>query len=105
MNTINTAQHTPGPWFVHNHSRPFAIYAGPKGHDDSVARPDAILGHVFKSHVNGHQGQQIANAHLIAAAPELLDALELALHSLECGLDSPCIPVVRAAIAKAKGNA
>jgi hypothetical protein len=49
-----------------------------------------------------------ANAHLIAAAPELLAALEMAMESLDA-VDVPqewdCRSKVREAIAKARGGA
>lgn len=47
-----------------------------------------------------------ANARLIAAAPELLDALKDALCALECcGKDYPAASKARSAIAKATGAA
>ena len=46
-----------------------------------------------------------ANACLIAAAPELLEALEEAVCALEvCGKDYRATEIARAAIAKAKGE-
>jgi hypothetical protein len=52
------------------------------------------------------EGRQIAlaNARLIAAAPDLLDALKDALCALECcGKDYPAASKAQAAIAKATG--
>lgn len=62
-------------------------------------------GYVARSHNN-----MIADARLIAAAPELLAALHDCLAFLEndCPLDLPCAPEIRAAraaIAKATGDA
>lgn len=59
---MKTANHTPGPWAVSKIGNPYdqhAIYAEPSGENVSVTV----------------QGK--ANADLIAAAPELLAALEL----------------------------
>lgn len=47
-----------------------------------------------------HKPPQAANAHLIAAAPELLEALEFMLAS-DC---DKAITMAKAAIAKARGN-
>jgi len=110
MNTQNTlpsslpAQHTPGPW-------------------------TATEGGVFSQHLNGHGNFYVAalpfhseeptpsdkaNLALIAAAPELLAALERILSVSRAGLDSGGNVHValnlakgeaRAAIAKAKGGA
>ena len=61
---MSTAQHTPGPW--HIGKRTFAPYIyGPKG--EEVAGPSGFT--------SGHEETQ-ANARLIAAAPDLLAALE-----------------------------
>lgn len=50
-------------------------------------------------------GQEEANARLIAAAPELLEALEEAVCALEvCGKDYRATEIARSAIAKAKGE-
>lgn len=70
----NKIGHTPGPWRAHLNAPTAAI----EGHlikvDDDIACPVASLwvggGTIGKP-------RQIANAHLIAAAPELLEALQL----------------------------
>lgn len=65
--------YTPGPWAACLARKPYAV--GPAGSD-----PDSIcglsLGHVFRAHVRGHENEQLANARLIAAAPELHAALQ-----------------------------
>ena len=60
-----TAQHTPGPWHVNGER---SIWAK----NDRVAKMDQADG----------GGETLANAQLIAAAPELLEACELALEAL-----------------------
>jgi hypothetical protein len=94
------AQHTPGPWRTDDH------YHG------------AILGdgnQVAMATMNGCLPAETrdANARLIAAAPELLEALQQALFSLghtgaNHDLDNmhrPAWEMIRAAIAKATGGA
>ncbi len=46
----------------------------------------------------------VANAHLIAAAPELFAALEEMEAALGFGSEHPCVERARAAIAKARGE-
>jgi hypothetical protein len=89
--------HTPGPWVVAKAVNGNWIEYGSEG--QSIAR-------TFYSHT-GYK-QEDANALLIAAAPDLLAALE-ALQSeffpLIRPADYPEIKDARAAIAKAKGEA
>lgn len=62
----NTAKHTPGPWRIRENSR----------HSQDECHL-TICGDIFQlADINGPQyAHQIANANLIAAAPELLAAL------------------------------
>jgi len=107
MTTTKTAQHTPGPWQVHktNASR-FGIRSG----QDSLADVWAMIGSPVLMD-RAHEGE--ANARLIAAAPDLLAALQLiAAHEPVWGI-SPQLDVLintwiadaRAAIARAIGAA
>mgnify|MGYP001588607572 FL=1 len=93
--------HTPGPWKI----MPgwYALYR--KIVSDRHTEPMNIL-------VSGGDGQDIdANARLIAAAPRMLEALELSLIEQERAtlglgwLDTPGIKMARAAILQAKGEA
>ena len=63
-------KHTPGPWHIQDDHGKRWIETG--GNDDTIAeihrRKDK--GSVYSC------GEALANAHLIAAAPDLLDALE-----------------------------
>lgn len=59
----NVSTHTPGPWHVRN-----------DGSVGSVQRGGMVVAQPCIEPKN--QGDQAANARLIAAAPELLDALE-----------------------------
>ena len=98
-----TDQHTPGPWttdvvrFTNYTLR--IIKAG----TDWIA-------HVHTQSTESDIPRDVSNAHLIAAAPELLDALESAADELDSIMDWHGIghPAVlrdaRAAIAKARGT-
>jgi hypothetical protein len=86
--------YTPGPW----HTQGCTIYAG----KNRVAQ-------TWDTWYDGLPTPTMeADAGLIAAAPEMLAALEMALESLDA-VDVPqewdCRSKVRAAIAKAKGGA
>lgn len=97
---MSESKYTPGPWQMH---------------DEDYA-PEEIYGDL--EHVEGHArgtqvctcepcDQMIANARLIAAAPELLSAAEHILALLDHPTWSVTIldaDVLRAAIAKAKGE-
>ena len=93
------AQHTPGPWTVatriaHDDSRLFA--------ELNAARSDASV--IIEA---ADPDEEQANARLIAAAPELLRALEFAkseMHFHPATRNSEALEFVRAAIAKATGS-
>jgi hypothetical protein len=87
--------HTPGPWHTGEGKAATIVYT-----DIGFAICDAK---VF--HGRHGQGESNANARLLAAAPDLLEACETALENLSplyCG-DHLVITRLRAAIAKATG--
>lgn len=87
-------EHTPGPWKVRED------YAGAQ----SVVSADAFLARVGPPNTE----QAEANARLIAAAPELLEALQGLLAAVEQGTlpgSGKAQDAARAAIAKATGSA
>lgn len=95
-----TAKHTPGPWAHHNTPTPF-IYVNAGG---------LPICQIYTSTAHGQSmGEQFANAHLIAAAPELLEALQKMLPELR-GLSivsdtaAEMLREAEAAIAKATGE-
>lgn len=107
---------TPGPWRVkcdvpepfprHPHDVVAFMVVAPTG---PVAEVCAPSGHMAGSRDGTWRERAEANARLIAAAPELLAALEgLVAHVEDDHVlhDGDCDPVVqaRAAIAKAKGE-
>ena len=99
------SKHTPGPWKVEHRGYKYIVSKSRDGYiTRDVCRMDGSTMAAFA---------QEANARLIAAAPELLDVLELALraHGTMLLSDPPQDPWVswaveqkaRAAIAKATG--
>lgn len=98
----NEAKHTPGPWRVHHDE------------DDEecwVELDDNEPGHAIVAVVE-EQDESVANAHLIAAAPDLLEALKAAKQFLSIDISrGPAsngwvntVDMVNAAIAKAEGQ-
>lgn len=108
------SKHTPGPWHVQDDHGKRWIETG--GNDDTIAEIHrrASKGSVYSCN------EATANAQLIAAAPELLKALERISREHDCGC-VPCVgscrskealeiaveeiqEIARAAIAKAQVN-
>lgn len=89
--------HTPGPWSLRMtgwQTNPAAIY--------SPRRPGAVA--CIPARTSVPLDEQSANARLIAAAPDLLAALEELLPMWSSGIDEPWVERARNAIAKAKGQ-
>jgi hypothetical protein len=98
------AKHTPGPWKVHPHGpvdNPLT-QVGPSGIAVCEVYPDrdwsTIRGVPFQK-----QERRDADARLIAAAPELLDALET-IERAETLTRMELRDIARRALAKAKGE-
>lgn len=95
---MSNAQHTPGPW-VWQH--------WPDG-THTVAQ-SSTLGTIATIFPGPQEEEQAANARLIAAAPELLEALTWAVRFIDtyaskaAGPATPEVNKCRAAIAKATG--
>jgi hypothetical protein len=97
--------HTPGPWCVRDIPSK-ERYVGPSS--DGGAPSVAII----PARASRSDAEQAANARLIAAAPELLEVLSIALELLHnvapCtgqeDILSGCVDAARAAIAKATGE-
>ncbi len=95
-------KHTPGPWRV---APPSDYPQDPRLHVDASTR-----GYVALCGVRDDLEAQ-ANAHLIAAAPELLEACrfaadvlaDLTTEAFRTGADKPIRDVLAAVIAKAEG--
>jgi hypothetical protein len=91
--------HTPGPW----------SYEVEKVSGPSLSDATYLFAHgdvIGKAYESAGQGNAQANARLIAAAPELLEALRIAGEALcDLPLMDPRLVAIRAAIAKATGSA
>ncbi|WP_286898843.1 hypothetical protein [Achromobacter sp. UBA2119] len=90
-----TTKHTPGPWAPHLVDETIVVI--PRR---PLPQHISTLGHSEVA-----DDEDYANARLIAAAPELLEALEgmVAEFGIHCDADSP-LGAACAAIAKAKGE-
>ncbi len=93
-------KHTPGPWtqWAALSSDIYNI----RYIDGDNSEPVATIRHP----VNMHQSEALANARLIAAAPELLEACEAVLSALNShqAYDKDMRPLLRSVITKAKGE-
>lgn len=87
-----SAQHTPGPWHVSKASPTRVIESGPRG--NSIAKMGLNLGVCS-------QGEAESNARLIAAAPQMLEALE---GLLRFPLGTHQVEAAKKAIEKARGD-
>lgn len=103
-------QHTPGPWAVTNHAHGTVINMESSRKTRSGASRYAVIGGFDASDSEQFQEAQ-ANARLISAAPELLEALQGMLslddeHQRGADDQDVCFEVqqARAAIAKATGG-
>ncbi len=95
--------HTPGPWFIRddewdNGVDHYSISTGPDILDSAICS----LSIWDKEHTE----ERMANANLIAAAPDMLEALKAALPHIECSNpeQSGIITMCGKAIAKAEGK-
>jgi len=101
---MTETKHTPGPWQIGQ----LESYEGGTGIAFRRVYFTPTLSEIQEAHVRGDKCD--ANAHLIAAAPDLLEALDdsLALLLLHTGPDDDIANLVinkgRAALAKAKGD-
>ncbi len=104
------AAHTPGRWFVR------LVYPGTL--QVEACPGDGLRSIIARSHAEHlcgeHGGSTFANAYLIAAAPELLEALKFARNTIEIWhgevawpeyQSSPEMKMINSAIARAEGRA
>ena len=106
---MTEVKHTPGPWLIEedDHEEEFEIYPQKDG-------PPPLGRWAEICTVKDYHGSPKANAHLIAAAPDLLEALKAAVSALEwwerehqccSGATDEQMAIINAAIAKAEGRA
>ncbi len=104
--------HTPGPWLVRFDEDRFdsklSVLEVVDGSDASLNHPqgELVLARVNVSAFAPHMDEPLANANLIASAPELLSALESLVADFERIIGRPIEAEheAKAIIAKAKGN-
>lgn len=89
---MRTAKHTPGPWERLTFS------------NHELQADFAMVKIGERVHMVGYSGGDWANARLIAAAPELLEALEMVMRRGRIDDSEEAMNQVAAAIAKAKGE-
>lgn len=95
-------KHTPGPWTVASPDE-ISVNAGTEGRVAILTNLRGALGMKGRRDPN----EVIANARLIATAPELLEALQHAIDWLNAAGVAETMPVqqqARAALAKATGE-
>jgi hypothetical protein len=91
---MKTLNHTPGPWILErDRAKSLSIYGD-----------TTFIGEVYHE-VDEPSPEENANARLIAAAPDLLDACRMALSCMAPDDNDITARALRAAIAKATGGA
>ena len=100
---MSETKHTPGPWTIGDSNN--------SGVDVELGNSNTSAGIYRFDRYNGQEAYSrdecMANAHLIAAAPDMLAALEDAREALNKPpfINSQTLKCIDAAIAKAKGGA
>ena len=87
-------KHTPGPWLFDEENAAITSYK-------RIAKGITRIATVRLGWAEPFESEQIANGRLIAAAPDLLEALHMLLEFPNTG---PATTTARAAIAKATGG-
>lgn len=95
---MSTAKHTPGPWKAFNASWSETFITAPR-FVHGICCLD--INHATEASQDADSAQMAANARLIAAAPDLLDACRKALYALK-GREHD--QFIRDAIANATGE-
>ncbi len=99
-------QHTPGPWLNHGCS----VYSA-KVWSEGIATGDRYIASSQPLDESMPSDEDLANARLIAAAPEMLEVLKLchgnvsSLNDTHPAIWGKWLEVISAAIAKAEGQA
>ena len=101
---MSKMSHTPGPWIRDRESGFDCDVRAANGR--KIASVNVQCMAKTKQQFDGRKSENEANALLIAAAPELLEALKMIANAENSALDlAYCKGIARAAIAKATGGA
>ncbi len=92
-----SAQHTPGPWIAQDG------YGAVTSRDGTVAMVDNHFVPVAERSFPTQRDERTANARLIAAAPDMLEALEN-IENDDAHMPSTAWDMIQNAICKAKGG-
>lgn len=102
-----SAKYTPGPWKINKRSWPMTI----TGHIHQITNNDRLPSAFVPAWDNPQEGEEdgseeaLANAHLIAAAPDLLAALKEAADFVQpFNRAEDLLDKIEAVIAKAEGR-
>jgi hypothetical protein len=106
---MNNGKHTPGPWiFSHDLGNGYSIAREVDGHNSASGKLLPVALAVFTAgNYNETENRAVAsaNAHLIAAAPELLEACRWVKQEIEWKHDmTASLTVLDRIIAKAEGR-
>ncbi len=100
------ARFTPGPWSVPSNlsacPETGAVFYTISSDAEDVEYGDTGIAEVPIGAFKFRDPRRVANAHLIAAAPELYEAVAEHLHAYDTGAKC-CLDNLRAALAKARG--
>lgn len=84
---------TPGPWIVvANFSNAYVCYGEPEMHDKNTVPPNQCVCGCGRKDWDCGDGDNLKNAYLIAAAPEMYDTLAACESSLDIVLKDVIIP-------------
>lgn len=94
-------KHTPGPWRAHSN-----LQMKHDGFSHVISSDHPSVGSWSIAMIGTHDGIEYAtaNAQLIAAAPDLLNACKAMLEAWECRCESAGIVKIQEAIKKAEGG-
>ena len=105
---MNTSKHTPGPWkwTIESHNNEWAIVTDQNGH--IIANVNSESGPDIPPLVSTKMPME-TNAHLIAAAPAMYEALQRLFNgNVDCGtywqIDVSDIQAAKQALAQAEGK-
>lgn len=98
-----TQKHTPGPWHMGEGNGEGCVFKTGEGRSRFEPQTGTALFPICSFAMGWSDEEDMANGRLLAAAPDLLEALRYALGCIESGDTSDMQPV-REAIAKAEGK-